>query len=199
MYGEGALMKKNSIVVLMMLSVLFLGITGCASNLQEDTQMIEEITQEEKDNFVSDFLLEVFNFNCNGRYDTLMEAVENDDSLVDVNATSEGIQPLSESQQEAIDIYYADLSKYVTKECMDRMQANRIPVQLDRFVKEKGLQESVDYIVLDGVSDQENTYLYEVYFEGEGDEAAFIEQLKGQVTIEIIGEEIRISSISITQ
>lgn len=192
-------MKKNRIVVFMMLCVLLLGITGCASDSQEDTQKIEEITQEEKYNFITDFLIEFFTFNGNGRYDTLMEAVENEDSLVDVNDPSEGIQPISESQQKAIDNYYADLSKYVTEDCLNKMQANRLPVQLDQLVKERGLQESIDYFVLDGISGQENTYLYEVYFEGEGEEAAFIEKLQGQVTVEIIGEEIRISSISITQ
>lgn len=196
-------MRRKYIAILVLVTISCLVMTGCTSgsadNTKEDTQIIEEITKEEKDNFVTDFLLEVFTFNCNDSYDTLMDAVENDDSLVDVNDTTEGIQPLSKSQQEAIDHYYEYLSKYVTEECMATMQANRIPVQLDRFVKEKGLQESVDYIELDYVDDQENTYLYEVHFEGNDSEIAFIEQLKGPVTIEIVDGKIKVSSISIVQ
>lgn len=196
-------MRKRSTSIVALATILCVVMTGCMSgsvdNTKEDTQSSKKITQEEKDNFVTDFLLEVFTFNCNDRYDTLMETIENEDSLLDVNDTTEGIQPLSESQQEAIDHYYADLSKYVTEECMFTMQANRIPVQLDRFVKEKGLQESIDYIELELVDGQENTYLYNVYFEGNDNEMAFIEQLKGQITIEIIDEEVRVSSISITQ
>lgn len=193
-------MRKKCIGIMLLVSLLCVGMTGCTSdsvdNTEKDTQVSEEITQEEKDNFVSDFLLEFFNFNCNGRYDTLMETVENDDSLVDVNDTTEGIQPLPENQQKALESYYADLSKYVTEECMVTMQANRIPVQLDRFVNEKGIKASVDYVEL--ISDDEDTYSYKVYFEEEG-EVYFIDPLAGQVSIEIVDGEIKITAISIVQ
>ena len=191
-------MKKK--IVLLILSILCVTMIGCTSNDVDDAgknqQSLEEISQEERDNYVTDFLIEFFNFNCNERYDTLMESMENDDSVVDVCDTTEGIQPLPENQQNAINDYYSDLSKYVTKDCLDTMQANRLPVQLDRFVKEKGIVASVDYIEL--FLDDKDTYSYKVYFEEEG-EAYFVEPLAGQVSIEIVDGEIKVSSISIVQ
>lgn len=78
------------------------------------------------------------------------------------------------------------------------MQANRFPVQLDKFVKEKGLEESIDYIEL-SIYD-ENTYSYRVYFEGkDGEESYFGEGLAGQVSIEMIDGEVKVSSIAIVQ
>ena len=191
-------MKKR--IVLLILSILCVTMIGCTSNDVDDAgknqQSLEEISQEEKDNYVTDFLIEFFNFNCNERYDTLMKAMENDDSVVDVSDTTEGIQPLPENQQNAISDYYSDLSKYVTKDCLDTMQANRLPVQLDRFVKEKGIVASVDYIEL--LLDDENTYSYKIYFEEEG-EAYFVDPLAGQVSIEIVDGEIKVTKITIVQ
>lgn len=191
-------MKKK--IVLLILSILCVTMIGCTSNDVDDAgknqQSLEEISQKERDNYVTDFLIEFFNFNCNERYDTLMESMENDDSVVDVSDTTEGIQPLPENQQNAINDYYSDLSKYVTKDCLDTMQANRLPVQLDRFVKEKGIVASVDYIEL--FLDDEDTYSYKVYFEEEG-EVYFVDPLAGQVSIEIVDGEIKVSSISIVQ
>lgn len=191
-------MKKK--IVLLILSILCVTMIGCTSNDVDDAgknqQSLEEVSQEERDNYVTDFLIEFFNFNCNERYDTLMESMENDDSVVDVSDTTEGIQPLPENQQNAINDYYSDLSKYVTKDCLDTMQANRLPVQLDRFVKEKGIVASVDYIEL--FLDDEDTYSYKVYFEEEG-EVYFVDPLAGQVSIEIVDGEIKVSSISIVQ
>ena len=191
-------MKKR--IALLIVLVLCFTMTGCESNDMSDTgknqQSIEEVSQEEKDNYVADFLLEFFTFNCNERYDTLMKTMENDDSVVDINDTTEGIQPLPDNQQNAMDDYYSNLSKYVTKECLDTMQANRLPVQLDRFVKEKEIVASVDYVEL--LLEDEDTYSYKVYFEEEK-EAYFVDPLAGQVSIEIVDGEIKVTSISIVQ
>lgn len=125
-----------------------------------------------------------------------MKTMENDDSVVDINDTTEGIQPLPDNQQNAMDDYYSNLSKYVTKECLDTMQANRLPVQLDRFVKEKEIVASVDYVEL--LLEDEDTYSYKVYFEEEK-EAYFIDPLAGKVSVEIVDGEIQVTSISIVQ
>lgn len=184
-------MKKYRILLLAFL--LCFSLVGCST----DELKNKTFTKEEKENFVTDFLIEFFTFNCNERYDVLIKTIENDESHLDVEG--DGIQPLSDIQQKAIEDYYAGLAKYVTEECLTTMQANRLPFQLDKFVKEKGLVESIDYFVLDGVSGPENTYLYEVYFEGNSEEIAFIEVLKGQVSIEIVDGEIKVTSISIVQ
>ena len=191
-------MKKRIVLLIVFIGCCML--IGCTLNdmadVKDNQTSLEEVSQEEKDNYVTDFLLEFFNFNCNERYDTLMKSMENDDSIVDINDMEEGIQPLADNQQNAIDDYYFDLSKYVTKGCLDTMQANRLPVQLDSFVKEKGIVASVDYVEL--LLDDEDTYSYKVYFEEEG-EVYFVDPLAGQVSIEIVDGEIKVSSISIVQ
>lgn len=194
-------MKKK--LFLLLVVVLCFGLTGCTSDsvdkTEEDTQVVEAITQEEKEVVVTDFLCEIFTFNCNGRYDTFMQTVEGIDYLANAEISEDAIAELPDEFQVAYDTYFAGLSKYVTEDCITTMQANRIPFQLDKFVKEKGIQDFIDYIVLESVEGQENTFFYDVYFEAEGEEAYFVDPLKGQVTVEIIGEEVRVSSITITQ
>lgn len=168
----------------------------CMISCTSDEQNQTEISKEEKQEVLTDFLVEFFNFNCNGRYDTLMQAMENDDSLVDVNTGEEGIVPITQVQEQALETYYAYLMPYVTEECLDTMQANRLPVQLDKFTKEKGIEASVDYIEL--TEYDENTYSYRVYFEETG-EAYFTDGLAGQVSYEIVGDEVKVSAISIVQ
>ena len=102
-------MKKYRVLLLAFL--LCFSLVGCSTGELENITF----TKEEKENFVTDFLIEFFTFNCNDRFDTLMESIENDESHVDVE--DEGIQPLSDIQQKAIEDYYAGLAKYVTEEC----------------------------------------------------------------------------------
>lgn len=189
--------KKN---ILLAITLLCLIMTGCTLNSQDDVadslQEQIEVSEEEKQDVVSEFLVEFFNFNCNGRYDTFMETVENDDSLVDIDADEEGIMPITQVQEKALETYYQDLAPYVTEECLDTMQANRLPVQLDKFTKEKGIEASVDYIELTKYDD--NSYLYRVYFQENGD-AYFEDGLAGQVSYEIVDGEIKVSVISIAQ
>lgn len=184
-------MKKHIGVVLVL--ILCFSMMGCST----DESVEKTFTKEEKENFVTDFLIEFFTFNNNDRYEVLITTVENDNTTVVEEGV--GIQPLSVVQEKALADYYEALSEYVTEECLNTMQANRLPFQLDKFVKEKGLEESIDYFIIDGESGPENTYLYEVYFEGNSEEIAFIEVLKGQVSIEIVDGEMKVSSISIVQ
>lgn len=183
-------MKKK--ICLLIAFTLCFSMIGCTSDTQKQT----ELSKEEKEEVISDFLVEFFNFNCNGRYDTLIQAMENDNSLVDVNTGEEGIAPITQVQEQALETYYEYLTSYVTAECLETMQANRLPVQLDKFTKEKGIEASIDYIEL--TEYDENTYSYRVYFEEAG-EAYFADGLAGQVSYEVIGDEVKISAISIVQ
>ena len=183
-------MKKR--VCLLIAIIVCFCMIGCTSDAQEQRENFEVDKQE----VITDFLVEFFNFNCNGRYDTLMGAIENDDSLVDVNTGEEGIAPITQVQEQALETYYEYLTPCVTEECLETMQANRLPVQLDKFTKEKGIEASIDYIEL--TEYDENTYSYRVHFEEIGD-AYFTDGLAGQVSYEVIGDEVKISGISIVQ
>ena len=184
-------MKKYISVVLVLVICFFM--MGCST----DESVEKTFTKEEKENFVTDFLIEFFTFNNNDRYEVLIETVENDNTTVVEEGV--GIQPLSDVQEKALADYYTALSKYVTEDCLNTMQANRLPFQLDKFVKEKGLEESIDYFIIDGESGPENIWMYEVYFEGNREAEAFIEVLKGQVAIDIVDGEMKVTSISIVQ
>jgi len=193
---------KKKVLAFIFIGILSIGLVACTPEAQTDatesSEVVKEITDEEKEREIGRFLTSFFTLNRNGRYDILMEKMENDDSIVDVDAGNEGIIPLPEAQLKAMETYYAEFEPYVTQECLETMQANRLPVQLERFVKEKGILDQASAIKV-GSDDAENTFWYEVEFEVEEGELYFTEPLKGQVTIEIVDGEVKVSAISIVQ
>jgi len=194
-------MKKR--LVLFLVLVLSMTMVGCSSgasdNVTDSSQMTKEITEEEKEDVISEFLVDFFGLNCDGRYDTFMKEVEGIDYLANAEVSEEGIAELPKEFQDAYDNYFDELSKYATEDCIRTMKANRLPIQLDMFAKEKEIKDSIDYIELDYSEGDENVYSYAVHFEAYEGETYFTEPLRGQVSVEIVDGEVKISSISIVQ
>lgn len=110
-------MKKK--LFLLLVVVLCFGLTGCTSDsvdkTEEDTQVVEAITQEEKEVVVTDFLCEIFTFNCNGRYDTFMQTVEGIDYLANAEISEDAIAELPDEFQVAYILTLQDYQNMLRK------------------------------------------------------------------------------------
>lgn len=122
-------------------------------------------TTEQNDRIPKQFLEMVYTSNMNQRYDTFVE--ENAVEASELEAIMEN--------------YYRDFEELVTKDYLETMKANRIPLSYDKAAAEQGAEVSVSEITLE--EEAEGNYKYSATLKVEQSGQVIEEICIGQIQI----------------
>ncbi len=137
--------------------------------------------EEQKTQTMNQFLTEFFQFNNQNRYEKNLEAVQGMDDL--------------EAMEAAIQEYYQPFLSIVTENCLDLMQANRMPFKYDAIAASQGITPQIQNIQYEPVD--ETSYAFEITYKEGGISDIFPTPIKGRISIEVAENQVRVDSITI--
>lgn len=148
------------------------------------------VTDEAKTQVVEKFLSEFCTFNKEERYNTFSEAI----AEIGIEQNEE-TSVVAEKQQQAYDEYYKSFASLATQNCIDTMQANRLPFKYDSVVFEKDITVEIGDVEYETTG--ENSYTFEVSFKSSEANEILKSPIKGQLTLQIADGQVLVDSIRV--